>query len=208
MNGPSSLTMGRASPSIPAAVLDPGGPRTLEEMQRRAQERRARYVSAVIVASPQRLAPSNSLPDRIEAIIAGLTAEVEFLRATVKSQEIRINKQDELLDRVMDEVRESVSLASAYRRIDKIIEASAAHFQVSFGDIIGSRRTAGACMPRHIAMYLAKTLTVRSLPEIGRRIGNRDHTTILHGIRKIEALLLTDDALRADVEAIKEALAG
>ncbi len=54
--------------------------------------------------------------------------------------------------------------------------------------------------PRQIGMYLAKTLTARSLPEIGRRFGGRDHTTVLHAIRKIEALKQADGVLKEELE--------
>ena len=55
-------------------------------------------------------------------------------------------------------------------------------------------------------MYLAKTLTLRSLPEIGRRFGGRDHTTVLHAVRKIEALVSKDVALNEEVESLKRQL--
>jgi chromosomal replication initiator protein len=60
--------------------------------------------------------------------------------------------------------------------------------------------------PRQIAMYLAKTLTLRSLPEIGRRFGGRDHTTVLHAVRKIENLVSTDTALAEEIELLKRQL--
>ena len=68
---------------------------------------------------------------------------------------------------------------------------------------LSSRRTANVVRPRQIAMYLAKTLTLRSLPEIGRRFGGRDHTTVLHAVRKIESLIGQDTSLAAEIEAIK-----
>ena len=69
-----------------------------------------------------------------------------------------------------------------------------------------SRRTANVVRPRQVAMYLAKTLTLRSLPEIGRRFGGRDHTTVLHAVRKIEALVSRDVALSEEVESLKRQL--
>ena len=60
--------------------------------------------------------------------------------------------------------------------------------------------------PRQVAMYLAKVLTLRSLPEIGRRFGGRDHTTVLHAVRKIEALVTRDVALSDEVESLKRQL--
>ena len=73
-------------------------------------------------------------------------------------------------------------------KIEDIQRAVARHYNVSRADMLSSRRTANVVRPRQIAMYLAKTLTLRSLPEIGRRFGGRDHTTVLHAVRKIENL--------------------
>jgi chromosomal replication initiator protein len=60
--------------------------------------------------------------------------------------------------------------------------------------------------PRQVAMYRAKTMTLRSLPEIGRRFGGRDHTTVLHAVRKIEGLVGKDTALSEEVESLKRQL--
>ena len=78
----------------------------------------------------------------------------------------------------------------------------AVFYKISVGDLWSQRRTADAVLPRHIAMYLAKTLTLRTLPDIGRRFGGRDHTTVLHAVRKITALLETDERLRDEVQLI------
>ncbi len=77
---------------------------------------------------------------------------------------------------------------------------------VDVNDIRSQRRTAKIVRPRQIAMYLAKMNTGRSLPEIGRRFGGRDHTTVLHAVRKIERLRLTDGKLNAELEAIEALL--
>src|SRR5947207_2015120 len=74
------------------------------------------------------------------------------------------------------------------------------------GERIRSRLAANVVRPRQVAMYLAKTLTLRSLPEIGRRFGGRDHTTVLHAVRKIEALVGKDAALSDEVELLKRQL--
>jgi len=88
-------------------------------------------------------------------------------------------------------------------RIEDIQRVVGRHFNVSRSDLLSARRTANVVRPRQIAMYLAKTLTLRSLPEIGRRFGGRDHTTVLHAVRKIEALIATETALKAQIEALK-----
>ena len=71
-------------------------------------------------------------------------------------------------------------------KIEDIQKLVASHYSVSRADILSSRRTAAVVKPRQVAMFLAKMLTLRSLPEIGRRFGGRDHTTVLHAVRKIE----------------------
>jgi chromosomal replication initiator protein len=91
-------------------------------------------------------------------------------------------------------------------RIEEIQRIVARHYNVSRSDLLSSRRTANVVRPRQIAMYLAKTLTLRSLPEIGRRFGGRDHTTVLHAVRKIESLIGTDNALAAEIEVLKSQL--
>ena len=82
----------------------------------------------------------------------------------------------------------------------------ARQYNVSRADLLSSRRTANVVRPRQIAMYLAKTLTLRSLPEIGRRFGGRDHTTVLHAVRKIEGLVGNDNVLAEEIDLLKRLL--
>jgi chromosomal replication initiator protein len=89
-------------------------------------------------------------------------------------------------------------------KIYDIQRAVARHYNVSLISLLSSRRTVEIVQPRQVAMYLAKTLTLRSFPEIGRRFGNRDHTTVLHAVRKIEALVAKDTALSEEVEILKQ----
>ena len=91
-------------------------------------------------------------------------------------------------------------------KIEDIQRIVARHYNVSRADILSARRTATVVRPRQIAMYLSKVLTLRSLPEIGRRFGGRDHTTVLHAVRKIDGLLHTDTALSEDVDLLKRML--
>ncbi|NOZ31753.1 MAG: chromosomal replication initiator protein DnaA [Alphaproteobacteria bacterium] len=88
-------------------------------------------------------------------------------------------------------------------KIDDIQIAVARHFKVSKPDLLSARRSRSVVRPRQIAMYLAKMLTSRSLPEIGRRFGNRDHTTVLHAVRKIEQLMSEDIVFAQEVELLK-----
>jgi chromosomal replication initiator protein len=88
-------------------------------------------------------------------------------------------------------------------RIEDIQRVVARHYNVSKADLLSSRRTRTIVRPRQIAMYLAKVLTPRSLPEIGRRFGGRDHTTVLHAVRKIEGMLEGDKTLAEEIELLK-----
>jgi chromosomal replication initiator protein len=91
-------------------------------------------------------------------------------------------------------------------KIDDIQKLVASHYNISRADILSSRRTANVVRPRQIAMYLSKVLTLRSLPEIGRRFGGRDHTTVLHAVRKIEELAGKDKGLAEVIELLKRIL--
>ncbi|MCA0400113.1 MAG: chromosomal replication initiator protein DnaA [Proteobacteria bacterium] len=91
-------------------------------------------------------------------------------------------------------------------KIEDIQRLVANHYNVSRADILSSRRTATVVRPRQIAMYLAKFLTLRSLPEIGRRFGGRDHTTVLHAVRKIEGMVTTDQELAGEIDHLKRML--
>jgi len=91
-------------------------------------------------------------------------------------------------------------------KIEDIQRTVARQYNVSRSDLLSSRRTANVVRPRQIAMYLAKTLTLRSLPEIGRRFGGRDHTTVLHAVRKIENLVGINPTLAEEIELLKRLL--
>src|SRR5436190_8221700 len=91
-------------------------------------------------------------------------------------------------------------------KIEEIQRIVARQYNVSRADLLSSRRTANVVRPRQIAMFLAKTLTLRSLPEIGRRFGGRDHTTVLHAVRKIESLVGNDNTLAEEIDVLKRLL--
>lgn len=91
-------------------------------------------------------------------------------------------------------------------KIEDIQRATALQFGLTKTDLLSQRRTKQIVGPRQIAMYLSKVMTVRSLPDIGRRFGGRDHTTVLHAVRKIEKLLESDPSLQKTVEALKSAI--
>lgn len=89
--------------------------------------------------------------------------------------------------------------------IDEIQKKVAEHFNISVKEMQSSRRARTVARPRQIAMYLAKQLTSRSLPEIGRKF-DRDHTTVMHAVRKVEELILEDASLAENVDALRRTL--
>jgi chromosomal replication initiator protein len=107
----------------------------------------------------------------------------------------------ELAERALRDMVRSPDLRKV--RIEDIQRVVARQYNVSRSDLVSARRTANVVRPRQISMYLAKTLTPRSLPEIGRRFGGRDHTTVLHAVRKIETLIATDAGLATEIESLK-----
>ena len=92
--------------------------------------------------------------------------------------------------------------------VDEIQKAVAEHYLLKQSDLLSERRTRAVARPRQLAMYLAKSLTTRSYPDIGRRFGGRDHTTVLHAVRRIEQLKGEDAGIAADVETITRKLRG
>lgn len=110
---------------------------------------------------------------------------------------------------LVDQVTPDIPAPEPMRRImiDEIQCAVARYYNVRRADILSARRTANIVRPRQIAMYLCKTLTLRSLPEIGRRFF-RDHTTVLHAVRKIEGLIQTDENIAREVAALTRELEG
>jgi chromosomal replication initiator protein len=92
--------------------------------------------------------------------------------------------------------------------IDDIQRRVADHYALKLNDMLSPRRAREVARPRQVAMYLAKMLTPRSLPEIGRRFGGRDHTTVMHAVKRIEELRASDHELDRDIAQLRRALDG
>ena len=90
--------------------------------------------------------------------------------------------------------------------IEEIQKKVAQHFNIRLADMHSARRARAVARPRQVAMYLAKQLTTRSLPEIGRKFGGRDHTTVMHAVKRIEELRQTDAALAEDIDLLRRML--
>jgi chromosomal replication initiator protein len=105
------------------------------------------------------------------------------------------------------EVLRDVLRASERRiTIEEIQRRVAEHYNIKLSEMSSERRARAVARPRQVAMFLAKQLTSRSLPEIGRKFGGRDHTTVMHAVRRIEELRQSDSAIAEDVELLKRTL--
>ncbi|MFN3280265.1 MAG: chromosomal replication initiator protein DnaA [Tabrizicola sp.] len=124
-----------------------------------------------------------------------------FAFASLVGREITLDLAQDCLADILRSSDRKLTIAEIQRKV-------AEHYNVRLSDLIGPKRLRTIARPRQVAMYLAKHLTPRSLPEIGRRFGGRDHTTIMHGVRKIEELMLTDSQLADDLQLLRRLLQG
>lgn len=122
-----------------------------------------------------------------------------FAFSSLSGNDITIELTQECLADVLRASDRKITIEEIQRKVSE-------HFNIRLSDLIGPRRTRNLARPRNVAMYLAKHLTSRSFPEIGRQFGGRDHTTIMHGVRKIEELKRTDSQIAEDVEMLRRAL--
>ena len=122
-----------------------------------------------------------------------------FAFASLVGREITLDLVQDCLADVLRASNRKVTIEEIQRKVSE-------HYNIRLSDMIGPKRVRTIARPRQVAMHLAKVLTTRSLPEIGRRFGGRDHTTIMHGVRKIEELRATDSQLAEDIDLLKRLL--
>jgi len=151
--------------------------------------------------------PGLEIPEDILHYVArqvassGRDVEGAFNQLLIQHQFSEGNMSLEELDKILAHLVRSGDNKRV--RIEDIQRIVARQFNVSKNDLLSNRRTRVIVRPRQIAMYLAKVMTPRSLPEIGRRFGGRDHTTVLHAVRKIEHLTSEDQKLAHEIELLK-----
>lgn len=110
------------------------------------------------------------------------------------------------LESTQDVLRDLLKSNDRRVSIDDIQKRVAEYYGIKLSDMQSAKRSQVIARPRQIAMYLSKILTPRSLPEIGRRFGGRDHTTVIHAVRKVEELLISDSELANDCDVLKKNL--
>ncbi|HEX6001603.1 MAG TPA: chromosomal replication initiator protein DnaA [Hyphomicrobiaceae bacterium] len=166
-------------------------------LERRVQEKRSvdpafEISSAVLQLLAERLTESGR---ELEGAVNRLYLTWQLTRAPIT------------IDTVEGIIRDLVLGIEPRRiKVEDILRIVSRHFAVSKADILSDRRHRSVVRPRQIGMYLAKQLTSRSLPEIGRRFGNRDHTTVLHAIRKIDKEIGDNPHLKEEIEELKRQL--
>lgn len=170
-------------------------------------------------------------PTDYELRLGILQSKVEQAKITIESRILEflahritsnVRELEGALNRVLaysDLVGRSVTLESTQEVLRDLLRANdrritieeiqkrvAEHFNIRMSDMHSARRARAVARPRQVAMYLAKHLTTRSLPEIGRKFGGRDHTTVMHAVRKIDELCENDLSLSEDIELLKRML--
>jgi len=121
--------------------------------------------------------------------------------ATLIGRPVTIETTQELLHDLLRANDRRVTIEEIQKRV-------AEHFNIKVSDMHSARRSRGVARPRQVAMYLSKLLTPRSLPEIGRKFGGRDHTTVMHAVRRVEELRAADASFAEDVELLRRMLEG
>ncbi len=170
-------------------------------------ELRLNILHAKVAAMPQNIAVPD---DVLEFLARKITANVRELEGALN----RVVAYAALIGApvTQDFARERLAdLLRAHERkltIDEIQRKVAEHYKLRMSDLLSARRARDVARPRQVAMYLAKKLTPRSLPEIGRRFGGRDHTTVMHAVKRIEELRASDREIDADVVLLTRMLDG
>lgn len=151
------------------------------------------------------------VPEEVITLLGGA------IRTSIRELEGAFNKlvaYAQLVDKAITVELAQSMLAEALRAsnrritIDEIQKLCAAHFRIDQSEMRSQRRARAVARPRQVAMYLAKKLTPRSLPEIGRVFGGRDHSTVIHAVKTIEAMRLDNPEMDADIRTLQKQLQG
>jgi chromosomal replication initiator protein len=143
------------------------------------------------------------LADRFTDSVRELEGALNTLVARVGADVARLS-----LDEAQSILRPHLACNERRVTVDQIQKTVAEHYSLKQADLISERRARAVARPRQVAMWLAKQITTRSLPDIGRRFGGRDHTTVLHAVRRIEALKAEDPVIARDVDLLLRKLRG
>jgi len=165
-------------------------------LQQKVEQQRMQYPGLVIADGVLEFL-AHRISNNVRVLEGALMRLFAF--ATLVGREITLDLTQECLADILRASDRKITIEEIQRKVSE-------HYNIRLSDLIGPRRLRALARPRQVAMYLSKQLTSRSLPEIGRRFGNRDHTTIMHGVRKIEELMMNDSQLADDIELLRRAL--
>ena len=142
---------------------------------------------------------AHRISSNVRVLEGALTRLYAF--ASLVGHEISLELAQDCLADILRASERKVSIEEIQRQVSE-------HYNIRLSDMIGPKRVRSFARPRQVAMYLCKQMTSRSLPEIGRRFGGRDHTTVMHGVRRIEELRNQDDQIAEDIEILRRTLQG
>ena len=140
---------------------------------------------------------ANKITNNVREMEGALTRLA--VHASIQDSEISV-------DLVKDVLKDLLRTNSRKITIDEIQKKVVEHYNIKLSDMHSPRRSRSVARPRQVAMYLAKSITTRSLPEIGRKFGGRDHTTVIHAIKTIEEIMVIDPNLAEDIELLTRIL--
>jgi chromosomal replication initiator protein len=165
-------------------------------LQQKVQQYRRQYPELVIADGVLEFL-AHRISNNVRVLEGALMRLFAF--ASLVGREITMELAQDCLADILRASDRKVTIEEIQRKVSE-------HYNIRLSDILGPKRVRTIARPRQVAMYLAKQLTSRSLPEIGRRFGGRDHTTVMHGVRRIEELKAVDNQIAEDVELLRRAL--
>jgi chromosomal replication initiator protein len=165
-------------------------------LQTKAQHYSAQY-KGLVVANGVLEFLAHRITTNVRVLEGALTRLFAF--ASLVGREITLELTQDCLSDILRASDRKLTIEEIQRKV-------AEHYNIRLADMVGPKRVRTIARPRQVAMYLAKQLTLRSLPEIGRRFGGRDHTTIMHGVRRIEELAANDNQMNDDLVLLKRLL--
>ena len=167
-------------------------------LQQKAEYYRAQYRGLQIAPGVLEFL-AHRITTNVRVLEGALTRLFAF--ASLVGREITLELTQDCLADILRASDRKVTIEEIQRKV-------AEYYNVRLADLIGPKRVRTIARPRQVAMYLSKQLTTRSLPDIGRRFGGRDHTTIMHGVKKVEELMAVDSQLADDLQMLRRLLEG
>ena len=167
-------------------------------LQQKVEHYRSQY-SGLVLADGVLEFLAHRITTNVRVLEGALTRLFAF--ASLVGREITLDLAQDCLADILRSSDRKLTIEEIQRKV-------AEHYNIRLSDMIGPKRMRNIARPRQVAMYLSKQMTLRSLPEIGRRFGGRDHTTIMHGVRKIEELMAGDSQLADDLQLLRRLLQG